>query len=333
MTTIQKLSETDFESPIYEKQDFEVEVLYGLSSTPKCLPTKYLYNDEGTRLFQMITQLPEYYLTRCEAEIMEANKSKLAELMGDEPFNLVELGAGDGQKTHILVEHFLEQNLNFEYVPIDISQLAVDILINSFQNHYPNLKSIGLVAEYTQGIKWLHKTTHVKNLVLFLGSSIGNFNPNDSRRFLQSLWNVLNPDDIMMIGFDLKKDISLIKKAYNDSKGITKEFNINLLKRINNELGGTFNPEFFSHYEYYNVHTGAMESYLMSLKKQTVYIQELKQLFHFEEYEPVHIESSYKYSESDIRHLASQTGFKILDTYFDNKKYFIDSIWKSYKQI
>ncbi len=331
MISIQKLTDTEFEAPAFEKQDFELEVLYGLSSTPKFLPTKYLYNDEGTRLFQMITKLPEYYLTRSEAEILESNKENLAELMGYEPFNLVELGAGDGQKTHILVEHFLNRELNFEYVPIDISQLAVDILVHSFQNQYPDLNAIGLVAEYTQGLKWLHKTTHLKNLVLFLGSSIGNFSPEESRRFLQSLWNVLNPDDIVLIGFDLKKDIQLLTNAYNDSKGITRDFNLNLLKRINEELGGTFNLNKFSHYEFYNVHTGAMESYLMSLEKQSVYINYLKQLFHFDIYEPIHIESSYKYSESDIRHIARQTGFKVITHYSDEKNYFIDSIWKTYK--
>lgn len=331
MITIQKLTDTEFETPVFEKQDFALEVLHGLSSTPKFLPTKYLYDDEGTRLFQMITKLPEYYLTRSEAEILETHKDKLSLLMGDEPFNLVELGAGDGHKTRILVEHFLDQKLNFEYVPIDISQLAVDILINSFQKRYNDLNAIGLVAEYTQGIKWLHKTTHLRNLVLFLGSSIGNFNPNESRRFLQSLWTVLNPDDIVVIGFDLKKDIQLLTKAYNDSQGITRDFNLNLLKRMNEELGGSFNLSKFSHYEFYNVHSGAMESYLISQEKQSVYINDLKQLFHFETLESMHTESSYKYSDSDIRHMASQTGFKVIDQLTDINSYFIDSIWKTNK--
>ncbi len=331
MITIQKLTDTEFETPVFEKQDFALEALHGLSSTPKFLPTKYLYDDEGTRLFQMITKLPEYYLTRSEAEILETHKDKLSLLMGDEPFNLVELGAGDGHKTRILVEHFLDQKLNFEYVPIDISQLAVDILINSFQKRYNDLNAIGLVAEYTQGIKWLHKTTHLRNLVLFLGSSIGNFNPNESRRFLQSLWTVLNPDDIVVIGFDLKKDIQLLTKAYNDSQGITRDFNLNLLKRMNEELGGSFNLSKFSHYEFYNVHSGAMESYLISQEKQSVYINDLKQLFHFETLESVHTESSYKYSDSDIRHMASQTGFKVIEQLTDINSYFIDSIWKTNK--
>ncbi|NTV47368.1 MAG: L-histidine N(alpha)-methyltransferase, partial [Chlorobiales bacterium] len=193
------------------------------------------------------------------------------------------------------------------------------------------LPTTGLVAEYTNGIKWLSQTTHRKNLILFIGSNIGNFSWQQSKHFLQSLWNWLNPDDYVMIGFDLKKDIDLLVSAYNDSAGITRDFNLNLLDRINKELGGNFNLRQFRHYEPYNVWTGAMESYLVSEKRQTVFIKELSMYFNFETLEPIHVESSHKYSESDIRHLAGQTGFMIEHMLYDSKKYFVDSVWRVQK--
>lgn len=331
MVSIQKIFPKDIQTATDEKQDFALEVLHGLSGIPKTLPSKYFYDDKGTRLFQQITELPEYYLTRCESEIFERNKSTLAELMGNETFNLVELGAGDGRKTSILLEHFLEQGLKFEYVPIDISQLAVEILLSSVEQNFPRLHTAGLVAEYTCGIKWLRQTTHRKNLVLFIGSNIGNFSWQQARHFLQSLWNVLNPDDYVVIGFDLKKDIDLLVRAYNDSAGITRAFNLNLLERINRELGGNFNLRKFRHYEPYNVRNGAMESYLVSEERHMVFIKELSMYFTFETLEAIHVESSHKYSDSDIRHLAGQTGFVIESILYDLQKYFADAIWRVHK--
>jgi L-histidine N-alpha-methyltransferase len=291
---------TDLESKISLKEAFARDVLIGLSGNPKRIPSKYFYDAEGSRLFQQITDLPEYYLTQCEFEIFRNHKEDIAEILRSESFNLVELGPGDARKTRVLLQHFLDRQLDFHYVPIDISEPALQGLVRNLELEFPGLRVHGLVSEYFNALNWLKNLNHRKNVVLFLGSSIGNFNRDSSRVFLHSLWNSLNANDYALIGFDLKKDIELLLRAYNDSKGVTREFNLNLLRRINNELGGIFELDRFRHYASYNVFSGAMESYLVSLEKQSVMIQEIGQNFSFDPWEPIHSEYSYKYVESDI---------------------------------
>ena len=168
-------------------------------------------------------------------------------------------------------------------------------------------------------------------MVLFLGSNLGNFHKSQARGFLRNLWNVLKNGDLVLIGFDLKKNIDMMQKAYNDPGGITSRFNLNLLHRINRELGGNFDLKKFQHYSSYHVLSGAMESYLVSLEKQSVFIKAIGQTFLFEHWEPVHTEYSYKYLESDIKELAEKTGYKIQKQLYDQKKYFVDSIWRVQK--
>ncbi len=322
------LTPADLEEVDTEKQSFALDVLVGLSEERKRLPSRYIYDDRGSELFQQIMELPEYYLTECEFDVLRNNKEEIFELISNEQFNLVELGAGDGRKTSILVEHFLAKNAEFRYVPVDISEGAMKYLMNVMTEKFPNLQIEGIVAEYFNGLKWLSRFTDRRNLVLFLGSNLGNFNKPQSRVFLRNLWNTLNEGDYLLTGFDLKKDIDLMLGAYNDSKGITKEFNLNLLRRINRELGGNFELSKFRHYSSYDVFSGAMESYLVSLKNQTVFIKEIGQSFSFEAWEPIHTEYSYKYLESDICELAEATGFKIEKQLYDSKKYFMDSVWR-----
>jgi len=323
---------TDLESKISIKEAFARDVLIGLSATPKKIPSRYFYDAEGSLLFQKITELPEYYLTRCEFEIFENHKQSIAASMRNETFNLVELGPGDARKTRVLLEHFLQQNLDFHYVPIDISNSAQEGLVENMQSDFPKLRVKGLVSEYFNALNWLKNLNHRKNLVLFLGSSIGNFNRESSRVFLHSLWNSLNADDCLLIGFDLKKDIELLLKAYNDSRGVTSEFNLNLLHRINRELGGNFDVNRFRHYASYNVFSGAMESYLVSKESQNVMIQEIGQSFSFDPWEPIHTEYSYKYLESDIAKLAEDTGFIPVEQFHDTARYFTDVLWRVQKQ-
>lgn len=325
------LSQKDLDEIAIEKQAFARDVLIGLSEPRKFLPTKYHYDNAGSRLFQKIMALPEYYPTKCEFEILKSQKGKIAKLMGNNPFNLVELGAGDGVKTSILLEEFLEQKFEFQYVPIDISESAMQGLINSIQTKLPNIETNGIVAEYFDGVKWLSKIGQRKNLVLFLGSNLGNFSATQSKLFLRTLWNTLNNDDFVLIGFDLKKDIDKMLNAYNDSQGVTAEFNLNMLRRINSELGGNFDLSKFRHYATYDVFTGAIESYLVSLEAQTVFIEGLSETFDFKLWEPIHTEYSYKYLVSDIEKLAKDTGYTIEKHLFDSKKYFLDSIWQVQK--
>jgi len=310
------------------QQEFAIDVLIGLSQNLKWLPTKYIYDSYGSGLFSDIMELPEYYLTRKETEILESSKGELSKIIENEEFNLVELGAGDGKKTKILLREFTQNSLEFHYVPIDISKSTITGLLDNLKKEFPELKTEGLVSEYLGGLHWLSNLNQRRNIVLFLGSNIGNFNPSAGRIFLSSLWNALNDGDYVFIGFDLRKEISIMSDAYNDSKGITADFNFNLIRRINRELGANFNINEFLFYSSYDVLEGAIQSYLVSKKKQEVFIGELNRLFSFNAWEPIHTESSYKFLMEDIEKIAEKNRFEIVENFFDSERYFVDSLWR-----
>jgi len=312
-------------------QEFANDVLIGLSQSLKWLPSKYIYDTRGSSLFKEIMELPEYYLTRVEIEILKSKKRQIAKEIGDKEFNLIELGCGDGKKTKILLEQFLKNNQRLHFFPIDISEDSISEFIDSLRGQYPDLRSEGLVSDYFEGLYWLSEQNHRKNVVLFLGSNIGNFTPLKAGVFLSSLWKALNNDDLVLIGFDLRKNTDMMVKAYNDKKGVTAAFNKNLLTRINGELKGNFDLDQFDFYATYDVVEGAIQSYLISKIKQEVFIGELKWLFSLKEKEPIHTESSYKYLTSDIEDMACKNNFEIVDNYFDSNKYFVDSLWKVVK--
>lgn len=311
-----------------DSHDFAQDVLIGLSQEQKSLPSKYFYDEEGSRLFQEIMKLPEYYLTACEFEILGRQRERILEWIGAGHFNLVELGAGDGQKTKVLLEHFLDRGADFQYVPVDICEEAVDGCVRTLNGCLAGLESEGLVSEYFDGLKWLSSLDDTKNVVLFLGSNIGNFRAAEAMEFLHKLWNALSHDDMLLIGFDLMKEIDAISRAYNDSAGVTAAFNLNLLKRINRELGGCFNPDDFFFHSAFNIRSFAIESFLVSRKRQQVFIGELNQTFSFDEWEPIHTEFSHKYRESDIGELAEKTGFEPLAVLKDTRGYFADAVWR-----
>lgn len=312
---------------------FGLDVLMGLLEPRKRINSKYLYDTEGSQLYNEITRLSEYYLTDCELAIFAEHGDTLVEKIATKPFNLIELGPGEGQKTHALMQKLLATNADFQYIPIDISKSCIHNLTTHLNQLIPQLTISGIVAEYFQGLTWLRTTSQSHNVVFFLGSSIGNFNYAEIRVFLHSLWSVLNHNDLVLIGFDLRKDIDILEKAYNDKQGVTAKFNLNLLQRINNELGANFILDNFRHYAPYNVFSGAMESYLVSKKKQKVYIDAIKHAFTFQEWEPIHLEYSYKYLLSDIISLAADTGFTILQNFTDKNEYFADSLWQVEKSI
>lgn len=322
------LDPSAFDPTSLSRERFGLDVLTGLSAARKSIPTKYFYDDEGSALFQRITALDEYYPYRCEREILSKNGGEIARAMGGGPFSLVELGAGDGRKTRLLLEAFQGEGLAFEYVPIDISAAAVGEAASFAREQFATIPTRGLVSEYFDAFKWLNRREHGRKLVLFLGGSLGNFGPEDSRVFLRTLWSALDAGDHVLIGFDLKKDIDVLLRAYNDSEGVTKRFNLNVLSRINRELGGRFELSRFAHYGPYNVQTGAMESYLVSLAEQTVEVSELKKTFTFKPFEPIFLEYSYKYLPEDTLQLALETGFRSVATYFDSKGWFLDALWR-----
>lgn len=314
------------------KEKFAEDVDAGLSSKNKFLQCKYIYDEYGSDLFKKITNLPEYYLTRCEIEILEQEKDDVAKRFKDNSFNLIELGAGDGKKTKILLKHFLSKKLNFCYTSIDISKSAVEELIANLNNDIQGLDASGLIAEYCYGLKHVSAMDKKKKVVLFLGSNIGNMDPAEANSFLNRLWNYLNHNDFLLIGFDLKKDIRKLIRAYNDAQGITAEFNKNLLYRINKELGGEFDTDKFEYFSTYDFQPGAIKSYLISTEEQKVYIDAIQKHIDFNKHEMIHTESSYKYDDEDIKRLAERNGFTIEKNYFDKKRYFTNSLWRVVKR-
>lgn len=311
-------------------QQFAREVMKGLSDTPKYLSSKYFYDEKGDYLFQKIMELDEYYLTGAEYEIIERQKGDLLQLFanGASRFSLIEFGAGDGLKTKVLLKHFLSQGADFKYVPIDISENVLDLLLTDLEKNLPGLEMEGLQGEYFQALVALGKTDTARKVVLFLGSNIGNFLKPVAIKFLTRVAENLSKGDRLMIGADLKKDPEKILAAYNDSKGITRAFNLNLLERINRELDGDFMLDQFHHYPVYDPMTGEARSYLVSTVDQTVNISRINASFHFKAWEPIYMELSQKYDLDTLEELARESGFRILHNFYDSNKYFVDSVWE-----
>ena len=307
---------------------FKDDVAAGLSENQKYLPSRYFYDAEGDKIFQAIMKMPEYYLTNSEYEIFSTQAEQiLSELnLNGGKFDLVEFGAGDGFKTRILIERLLGAGARFRYIPIDISGNVLNTLKSEFQKSFPNLEILIENAEYFEALKNINSKSENPKVVLFLGSSIGNFPEERTNRFLTALHEVLNPGDYTLIGFDLKKNPKTILDAYNDKQGITKAFNLNLLKRINRELDADFDLEAFDHYPFYDPETGFAKSYIVSLKKQTVKINALSKEFSFEAGEPIHTEISRKYSIKQIETLFVNVGFKVSRHFFDCKHYYVDTL-------
>ena len=314
-----------------EIEQFAVDVLTGFSSTPKRLSAKYFYDDTGSELFRAITRHEDYYLTRTEFRILQDNCERLAAVFGGEEIDIIELGAGDGHKSQLIIDGFLAAAIRVNFYPIDISQKAMAMLAENIQER-PELSVHGLLGDYFDGLRFVRERSAKRQLVLFLGSNIGNFDRIQNQGFLRRLWNSLNDGDYVLIGFDLKKDIGELITAYSDSSNHTRDLNLNLLARINRELGGNFDVSAFQHYAVYNPGLGAMESYLIAQREQRVYIEALRREFSFAAFEPIHLEYSFKFLPADIDYLSRQTGYELIENYSDPDERFIDSLWRVNKQ-
>ena len=310
-------------------EKFAEDVREGLSTEPKFLQSKYFYDEKGDALFQKIMGLEEYYLTVSEYEIFNSRKQDILSKMAgdDDMFDLIEFGAGDGYKTSVLIDYFLDNDIKFKYVPIDISPNALKLLTDSLTERFPKLKVLPICDDYFHALEELNKVDFNRKIILFLGSNIGNFRGENAIPFLKHLKADMRPNDQLLIGFDLKKDPETILKAYNDPLGVTASFNLNLLDRINRELDADFTVENFRHYPVYDPVSGEARSYLVSMKDQEVYIGYLSQAFQFRKWEPIFMEVSQKYDVADIRRLAELSGFKVKYNFMDRKKYFTDSLW------
>lgn len=307
---------------------FLKEVLADLGKTPKALNSKYFYDEKGDKLFQEIMNCPEYYPTDCEMEIFTERTHDLAIALknGFNNFDLVELGAGDATKSSYLLKELVGMGADFTYMPIDISSSMINYLEQTLPQKIVGLKVEGLNGEYFEMIEKANHISSRKKVVLMLGGNIGNETPENALTFCASLRSALQVGDVMLIGFDLKKNPKTILAAYNDAAGFTRDFNLNLLTRINNELGGNFDIEQFEHYPTYDPATGSCKSYLISLKDQEVIIS--GHVFSFLENEFIDMEISQKYSLAETEQMAEATGFKTVTHFLDHKKWFVDTVWQ-----
>jgi len=300
----------------------------GLDSRPRKIPSKYFYDDQGSRLFAHISELEEYYPTRCEKEILsEQSRKLLSSVTSSTDLNIVELGAGDGRKIGPLIEAALKRFSHVTYRPVDISMQALKDVRNLLRDQIPELHVEPCLLDIEKNLAGLPLNRHTANLILFLGSTIGNFTPPQQRHFLRELRVIMRAGDYLCIGFDLKKDPQILIKAYDDSEGVTREFNLNLLRRFNRELGADFNEDAFEHIAAYNPATGAMESWLVSQKEQTVNLPKLHRTFHFDAYEGIQVETSWKFSRREIKALAKAAGFRQVQSLYDQSRWFVDELW------
>ncbi len=315
---------TDIES---FANSFAEDVDEGLKNSPKYIPCLYFYDYKGSLLFEEICQLPEYYLTRAETEILQTHSEEIISYLPNDIL-LVELGSGSSIKTELIIEEMLNQYDKVYYSPIDISQKMLKESSISLLEKYDNLEITSVAAEYDEGLRQLDIHKDQTKLILWLGSSIGNFEKKEAINFLKNIVIASSPNDFFLIGFDLQKDKKILEKAYNDSQDVTAEFNLNLLSRINRELGGEFDLDKFVHQAVYNEEKSRIEMYLISTCEQEVYIADLNEYYHFRKNETIHTENSHKFSLKAIDNLADRIGMKIIKQWFDSKKYFNLTLFK-----
>jgi L-histidine Nalpha-methyltransferase len=307
---------------------FLKDVLKGLQASPKYLNSKYFYDKKGDELFQKIMASDEYYLTNSEMDIFLRQSKEIADsiLLEEDTLDVIEFGPGDAVKSMHLVKELLKRKAIAVYFPIDISENIIGLLNQKLSKQLPDLKVHGLHGEYLHMLAQTHKLSKNKKLVLFLGANIGNFKFQEMPGFCKELNGMLSKGDSILIGFDLKKNPKKILAAYNDKEGLTSEFNLNLLTRINKELSADFNVNSFEHYATYDPDSGACKSFLVSLMTQNIYIDGTP--IHFEKNETIFMEISQKYSVGQIDEIALQCGFTPMAYFFDKEKYFVDVLWR-----
>ena len=297
--------------------DFLADAITGLSSNQRSLPCKYFYDERGAALFQKICELPEYYITRTEIDILDRNRAEIASHLGPN-MGLIGLGTGAGTKTRILIEALENPAV---YIPVDISEKQLRESTALFQKIFPDLEILPVCADYLQPVMLPSpRQKPARNVVYFPGSTIGNFEPDEAVQFLHRVANVCQENGGLLIGADLKKDPLVLEAAYNDRAGVTAQFNLNLLTRLNRELGADFDPESWRHRAVYNSDAGRVEMYLISEIDQFVHLDEQK--FHFRRSEKIITEFSYKYAPEEFARLAGKAGFRFVRMWTDNARLF-----------
>jgi len=281
---------------------FRQDVVAGLSLPQKALPPKHFYDAAGSRLFERICRLPEYYLTRAELSLTRSHIGAIARFAGRGGV-LMEYGSGESLKTRLLIRALRPS----AYMPVDISQDALRLAVAKLRREFPRLRIEPVAGDFSRPLD-LPRLPGRDRLVYFPGSTIGNLTPQEAQAFLKMTRGQVGPRGAMLVGVDLKKDANVLHAAYNDARGVTAAFNLNLLKRINRELDGDFDLKRFSHYAFYNAPLGRIEMHLVSLAAQTVNVGDHR--FGFGAGESIHTENSYKYSIAEFQALAAQGGWR-----------------------
>jgi L-histidine Nalpha-methyltransferase len=296
------------------------EVIRGLTSRPKTLPCKLLYDDRGSVLFEEITRLPEYYLTRTELAILQERSKEIVDAVGT-PVSVIELGAGTATKTGPLLRAFASRQMRVKYFPVDISSAALDDARKRIKEECPSAVIRPVVADFGDGFHFLREIPGRK-LVLYLGSSIGNFDWNDATTMLRKVGEQLSNGDSLLLGTDMAKDLQFLLPAYDDAQGVTEEFSKNILVRLNRELGADFNVNSFRHIAEWNPTQSRIEIFLESLRPQTVNVRSARLTLKFRAGERIHTENSYKYTLESVRRMLCVSGFKLDKTWFDQREWF-----------
>ena len=301
------------------------DVRKGLTTSPKRFLPKYFYDELGSQLFDAICLLPEYYLTRAENEILHRYADEIAAAVEGQK-TLVEMGSGSASKTRLVIEALLREQNELLFIPVDISATALESGSRILLQSYPRLRIEAYAADYFSGMAELAKKRRGRTLALFLGSNISNFDPEEAIRFLKAMRSVLTTSDALLLGADLKKERHILEAAYNDALGVTSAFNLNVLARINRELGGNFELRAFRHHAFFNDAFGRIEIYIESLLNQRVKIAKLDLEVEFSVGELIHTENSYKYDQAGIEELAATCGFERTRTWLDSQQRFSSNL-------
>ncbi|MDH4225265.1 MAG: L-histidine N(alpha)-methyltransferase [Deltaproteobacteria bacterium] len=301
--------------------DFLRDVLEGLSRKPKAIPPKFFYDQPGSLLFERITRLKEYYISRTEGAILKTHVRDILAMCPGE-VTLVEFGSGSSAKTRMILDHLTDRQPALEYIPIDISPTVIHENSHRLLEDYPNLHIYGLVCDYHHAMEALKRKPAPSRLFIFLGSSIGNFLTDEAIAFLRMVREAMGVNDRLLLGTDMVKDPAVLEQAYNDKSGVTGAFNLNLLERINRELGGGFDLNRFSHRAVYNTEQNRIEMYLVSSMAQIVPVDSLGRAFRFSTGEMLHTENSHKYTTDSLGWLVAESGLRTVQGWQDPKGYF-----------
>jgi L-histidine N-alpha-methyltransferase len=303
------------------------DVLAGLGATPRALPSRWFYDARGSRLFQWISRLDAYYPTRVEREILERHGDALAAHFAGAPCTVIDLGAGDGHKSRLVLERLSGRCATVTYSPVDVSADALDEASARVRDLLPEVRVRPIHAAYDEALRRVSgRNAAGARLAMFLGSSIGNLESGEAVAFLSGLRGALRPGDHVLVGFDLVKPLAILRRAYDDPQGVTREFNLNLLARINRELGADFDVSAFRHRATWDPRRPAMESWLESRRRQVVHVAGRE--FRLGRGERIHTEISCKYTEAQVAAFARAAGFVEVERFEDPRRWFLDALWR-----